>query len=165
MTNETTNETKGKRNRRTRAQVAEALRAKLAKIEAQIAGTFDESSDETLLVQRLKRAIRRRDTVLKSALTLLNGKPATQNSPAVSPIDAKIAGFQKRLDDAIAAKARAIETIERLPADQATLNVALAAAVKGELLEFPTGLYAIPGESERTETEVEAASANEEQSA
>ena len=160
MTNET-NETKGKRNRRTRAQVAEALRAKLAKIEAQMAGTFDESSDESLLVTRLKRAIRRRDTVLKSAFTLLNGKPGTQNSPAISPIDVKIAGFQKRLDDAVKAKARALETIERLPADQATLNVALASAVKGETVEFPTGLYAIPGEGEQTETEIEAASANE----
>lgn len=156
----TTNENSGggKRNRRTRAQMAEALRLKLAKIEAQIAGNFDETGDDNYMVTRLKRAIRRRDTALKSAATLLNGRAATENSPAVSDIETKIQNAQKRLADLETAKARAIETNGRVPFDLETLNAALASAVKGETVEFPTGLYILPGEGERTEAEIEAGS-------
>lgn len=155
----TTNENSGgKRNRRTRAQMAESLRAKLAKIEAQIAGNFDETADDSYMVTRLKRAIRRRDTALKSAATLLNGRHATDNSPAVSDIDTKIANAQKRLADLETAKSRAIETNGRVPFDLEVLNAALATAAKGETVEFPTGLYVLPGENEKTEAEIEAGS-------
>jgi len=153
------NENSKTRNRRTRVEMAEALRAKLAKIEAQIAGNFDESSDDSYMVTRLKRAIRRRDTALKVAATVLGGRNATENSPAVSDIDTKIANAQKRLADLTETKARAIETQGRVPFDLETLNAALAGAVKGETIEFPTGLYILPGEGERTEGEIEAGAA------
>jgi len=151
----TTNENKGgKRNRRTRVEVAEALRAKLAKIEAQIAGNFDATKDDSYIVTRLKAAIRRRDTALRVAATVIGGKKATENSPAMSDIDTKIANAQKRLADLTATKARAIETQARVPFDLETLNAALATAVKGEPVEFPSGLFVLP--SEQTEGEVEA---------
>jgi hypothetical protein len=151
----TTNENKGgKRNRRTRVEVAEALRAKLAKIEAQIAGNFDATKDDTYIVTRLKAAIRRRDTALRVAATVLGGKKATENSPAMSDIDTKIANAQKRLADLTETKARAIETQARVPFDLQTLNAALEVAVKGEPVEFPSGLFVLP--SEQTEGEVEA---------
>lgn len=149
----------GKRNRRTRAQMAEILRAKLAKIEAQIAGNFDETADDSYMVTRLKRAIRRRDTALKVAATVLGGRAATENSPAVSDIDTKIANAMKRLTDLTETKSRAIQTQARVPFDLETLNAALAAAVKGDAVEFPTGLYTLPGEGEKTEGEIEAGAA------
>jgi len=151
----TTNENKGgKRNRRTRVEVAEVLRAKLAKLEAQIAGNFDATKDDSYIVTRLKRAIRRRDTALKLAATIIGGKSATENSPAMSDIDTKIANAQKRLADLTETKARAIETQARVPFDLETLNSALASAVKGETVEFPSGLYVLP--NEQTEGEAEA---------
>ena len=150
----TQNENSGKRNRRTRQEMADKLRAQLAKIEAQIAGNFDATKDDSYIVTRLKRAIRRRDTALKLAGTVLGGKSATENSPAMSDIETKIANAQKRLADLTETKARAIETQARVPFDLETLNAALALAVKGEAVEFPSGLYVLP--NEQTEGEVEA---------
>jgi len=155
----------GKRNRRTRQEMLEKRLAEVAKLQAQIAGNFDESSDDSYMVTRLKRAIRRRDTALKVAGTVMGGRAATDNSPAVSDIDTKIANAQKRLADLTETKARAIETQARVPFDLETLNAALASAVKGETVEFPTGLYILPGEGEKTEGEIEAGAAHADNSA
>jgi hypothetical protein len=157
----TTNENNkgGKRNRRTRVEMLESMRAKVAKIEAQIAGNFDETADDSYMVTRLKRAIRRRDTAMKVAAAVLGGRVATENSPAVSDIETKILNAQKRLTDLTETKARAIETNGRVPFDLETLNDALRRAVAGETIEFPTGLYVLPGEGERTEGEIEASAA------
>ncbi len=154
MTND--NSKGGKRNRRTRVEMAAELRARLAKIEAQIAGNFDESTEDGFMVTRLKRAIRRRETAINTAETLLNGRAATEKSPAVAGIDAKIENAEKRLADLRAAKGRALETQARVPFDVDVLRAALDSAVAGNEVEFPTGLYVLPGET--TDAEVEAGS-------
>lgn len=154
----TTNETEnGKRNRRTRKEMLEAARAKLAKLEAQVAGTWTgDESDDNYMAKRLKAAIRRRETAIKNAETLLKGRAATKNSPAVSDIDTKIKNAEKRLSDMRDAKNRANEILARVPFDVETLQDALVKVDNGDEVEYPTGLYILPQESEKTEAEHEA---------
>jgi hypothetical protein len=130
--------------------------AEVAKLQAQIAGTFDETGDG-FLVTRLKRAIRSRDTALRVAQTVLGGRNKTENSPAVSDIDTKIANAQKRLADLVQTKANAIEVQAQVPFDLETLNSALSGAIDGTVLEFPVLQYRLS--TERTEGEVEAGAA------
>ena len=160
-----TNESKGgKRNRRTRVEMAAIYEAKLAKIKAQIAGNFDETADDSYMVTRLKRAIRRRETALTTAGTLLNGRAATEKSPMVPSIGEKIANAEKRVADLRAAQNRAIEAQARVPFDVDVLRELLASAEKGEAVDFPTTLYVLPGENERTEAEIEAGSVSNQDS-
>lgn len=157
----TTNETTGnggKRNRRTRLEMKAALEAKLAKLQAQIDGSYDESGDDSFLVKRLRRAIRRRETAMGNAATLLGGRAATEKSPAVASIDSKIENAEKRLADLRLAKTRALEIQARVPFDIDVLRSSLEGAEAGTVLEFPTGLYVLPGESEKTDAEIEAGS-------
>lgn len=163
MTNETTNEKGGKRSRRTRVEQLEFLRQKMAKIEAQIAGNFDETQDDSYMVTRLKRAIRKRETALKAAGTLLNGRAATENSPAISAIAVKIANAETKLANLRTAVVRATEAEGRLPFDIATLRETLERASKGETVDFPEGLFVLPNEATRTEAEIEAGSVVSEQ--
>jgi len=158
-TNETNGgneKTKGKRNRRTRAEVAAELRARLAILEAKLAGNYDDSQEDGYIVKRLKAAIRRRETTLGTVETLLNGRKATEKSPQVAPIDEKIANAEKRLADLRASKVQALETQARVPFDIERLRGVLEMAERGEAVEFPTGLYLIP--NEKTDAEHEAAS-------
>jgi uncharacterized protein (UPF0335 family) len=159
MTTNENNGGKGKRNRRTRLEVMAELKAKLAKLEAKVAGVYDDSQEDGYTVKRLKAAIRRRETAQGTAETLLNGRAATEKSPQVSPIDEKIANAEKRLADLRKAKTQAMETIARLPFDIEVLRTLLERANKGEAVEFPTGLYLIPGE--KTDAEHEAASVHD----
>lgn len=153
MTNENS---KTRNNRRTRVEMKAALEAKLAKLQAQIDGNYDESGDDSFLTKRLRRAIRSRETALGVAETLLYGRAATEKSPAIGGIETKIQNAEKRLADLFAAKQRAIETQARVPFDIDALRVALTGAEQGTVLEMPTGLYILPGE--KTDAEIEAAS-------
>lgn len=148
--------TKGKRNRRTREQMLAEARAKVAKLEAKIAGNYDDSQEDGYMVKRLKAAIRRRETTLTTIETLLNGRAATEKSPQVAPIAEKIANAEKRLYDLRKAQTQAIETAARVPFDIERLREVLAMAEGGSEVEFPTGLYLIP--NEKTDAEHEAAS-------
>jgi len=161
VTNENGKGNGGKRNRRTREQIKAELEAKLAKINAKLNGTFVETDDESLLVKRLRRAIRKRETAIGNAGTLLTGRAATEKSPAIPTIDSKIENAQKRLDDLRLAKNRAMEIQARVPFDIDRLRSALEGAEKGTVLEFPTELYILPGEDEKTDAEHEAASVSE----
>jgi predicted glycoside hydrolase/deacetylase ChbG (UPF0249 family) len=148
-----------KRNRRTRVEMLAALEAKLEKLKAQVSGTYDPTSDEgTFIEKRLRRAIRRRNTALGNAQTLMDGRQATERSPSVSPIDVKIENAEKRLTDLRAAKARAVEMQAQLPFDIERLEALLEKAEAGEDVEFPNDLYRLPNEGERTDAEIEAGS-------
>ena len=145
--------TKATRNRRTRAQIIADLEAKLAKAKAKAEGTYDASADDTFGVKRLRTAIRTRETAMTAASNLLNGKAATEKSPALSDIDTKIANAMARIANMQAAKARAIEQIGALPADIDRLRALLAKAETGETVEFPNDLYRLPTEKSAEETE------------
>lgn len=155
--NEKNENGKGKRNRRTRNEMIAAYEAKLARLKAQAEGTFDESDDDTYTVKRLRRAIRRRETAIGNAGTLLNGKAATEKSPAVPSILSKIENAEKRLADLRLAQKRAHEITAQVPFDVEKLTALLERAEKGEAVEFPTDLYILPGENDKTEAETEAA--------
>ena len=149
----TTNENKT-RNRRTRAQMIADMETKLAKLRAQAEGKFDPSTDENYGVKRLRSAIRRRETLLTTACVVLNGRAATDKSPAVADIDQKIANAEQRVANLRLTKDRAIEQTAALPGDIDTLRALLARAEAGETVEFPTtGLYPIPENKTEAETE------------
>ena len=159
MTNENTG--KATRNRRTRVQVMADLEAKLARLKAQVEGTYSEDTEsDTWLVKQLRRAIRRRETAMGNATTLLEGRKATEKSPAIGTIDSKIANAETRLKDMHLAKSRAIEQLALLPNDIERLRDALTLAESDDKAnaEMPTGLYVLPNESERTDAEIEAGS-------
>lgn len=153
----TTNETTGKRNRRTRAQMIAEYETKLATLKAKQEGTFDPATDDNYGVKRLRSAVRRRDTLLTTAGTLLNGRAATEKSPAVSDIDTKIANAEQRVANLKLSKVRAIEQMAALPADIDTLRALLVRAEAGETVEMPTNLYPIP--ENKTDAEIEAGAA------
>ena len=145
------------RNRRTRQEMLAKRLAEVAKLQAQIAGNFDGEGTDGFLVTRIKRAIRSRDTAIRVAQTVLGGRSKTENSPAVSDIDTKIANAQKRLADLVLTKTNAVEVLAKVPADLDTLNSALPGAIDGTVLEFPVLSFKLS--TERTEGEVEAGAA------
>lgn len=107
------------------------------------------------LSSRLKRAKRTRETALHRAQVAVNGKAATAKSPALPTIEEKIERAQKRLDDLIETQNRALEQIAELPKDIERLELLIEAEAAGDDVEFPKGLYRLPGEGEQTEGEAE----------
>lgn len=148
-----------KRKRATREEMMARLQAKLERLQAQKEGTYV-PDDETLTLKRLRSALRKRHTAMGNARMLLNGRPATEKSPAMNSIDEKIANAEKRLADLHTAKARAEEQLANLPFDIERLEAIIGVAETGTDVEFPTGLYPLPSEQDRTEAEVEASVAN-----
>lgn len=154
---ENENKTGIKRPRRTIEQRRADLMAELARLDAKAAGTFDPSQEEGYGLKRLRAAVRSRETAMGNATAVLNGKPGTEKSPAVSSIGVKIANARARLDNLILAEQRAVEILAALPADIETLRGLVERAEKGETVEMPTNLYRLPGEDEQTDAEREAA--------
>lgn len=141
-----------KRKRATRKEMIERKRAELEKLLAQEAGTFtDEGSD---MAKRLRKAMKKRRTILHRAEVLLNGRPATEKSPAVNGIDEKIQNAEKRLNDLIESKRRAELQVANLPFDIEKLELLLEEDEAGEEVSFPDDLFKIGGEKP-TDREVE----------
>ena len=153
-----TNETKNKRHRATRDEMLAKLKAKIAKIEAQQAGAFNPETEDGYMVKRLNAAIRRRETVLKAAGTLINGRAATQSSPMLPPIATKIANAETRLASLRADLAQAEAVQVAMPGDIERLTSLLAQVEAGETVEFPTDLFPLPDDSKRSDAQIEAAS-------
>jgi predicted nucleic acid-binding Zn-ribbon protein len=146
-----------KRNRRTRVEMLAALQEKLDRLKAQVSGTYDPTNDEgTYIVQRIRRAIRRRNTAMGNANTLLNGRPATDRSPAVAPVGEKIANAEHRIAELRKAQNRATEILSNVPGDIERLEALLKRAESGDEVEMPNDLYMLPSDEDRTSAEVEA---------
>lgn len=163
-TNSTTNATetvakpKVTRHRRTVKERLEALEQERLRLLAIQEGTYDETQEDGHMVKRLKAAIRRRETVIKAAGTLVNGRAATANSPMLPPIAVKITNAEnavKRLKESLD---RAVAIQAAVPFDIEVLTGLLAKAQAGDAVEFPTNLHPIQDDSKRTDAEVEAAS-------
>jgi hypothetical protein len=142
-----------KRKRATRQEMIERLEAKLQKLQAQAEGNFSDDQ-ESNISKRLKKALRKRRTLLGRADVLLNGRPATEKSPAVNGIDEKIENAQSRLDQLIESKRRAEAQAANLPFDIEKLELLLEEVERGEEPEFPTDLFRI-GTEKPTDREVE----------
>lgn len=150
-----------KRKRATRKEMIERKKAELEKLLAQEAGTYtgDEGSD---IAKRLRKAAKKRKTLLHRAQVLLFGRPATEKSPAVNGIEEKIENAQKRLDNLIESKRRAEEQVANLPFDIEKLELLLEEDERGEEVEFPTDLFRIGGKETDREVEVKVSMGDEE---
>jgi hypothetical protein len=88
----------GRKKTRPIADRKAELLAKLAILEAKENGTYEPSMEPDGL-KGVKAALRRRKTALHQAQILIAGRAATDKSPALPGIDAKIENAQKRLDN------------------------------------------------------------------
>lgn len=150
-----------RKQRRTRAQMIDEWKAKIAKAEAQQEGTYD-SDSETLIGRRLRAAMKKRKTVLHRAGVLIHGRASTEKSPPMNGIVEKIERARQRLKDLIESGGRAEEQVANLPFDIERLAKLIEAEEKGEDVEFPTNLLSLPGEGEQTDTEAEVAAGTSE---
>lgn len=142
-----------RRKRRTRQEIMDELRAKLDKYEAQEDGTYI-PDEETLIAKRIRKALKRRKTAIHQANVLLQGKAATEKSPAQNGIDDKIANAEARLQNLRDAKAHALDMIANLPFDIDRLEKIVEEMDKGNVPEdFPTGLYKLPNSKNDVEHE------------
>jgi len=137
-------------------EIAE-LKAKKARYEAKIAGTYDESS-ETNTLKALEKRLSKTNRELKSAQFVINGKPRGDNGKgwAKLPIAEAIKRLDERMDSHLETQERAKERILQLPLDQTRLTNLIELAKTGEDVEFPTNLYSFGTEQERTDEEHEA---------
>lgn len=143
-----------KRQRATRQEMIERLQAKLERLQQQEEGK-PVASTTPLGVKRLRASIRKRRTALHRANVLLDGHAGSEKSPAINGIAAKIENAQRRLDQLIEARNRAVEQIENLPGDIERLEAALAQAEAGGEVEMPEGLTMLEASND-AEVEVEA---------
>lgn len=158
---ETNSKGGAKRPRRTRIEIIEATRAKLARLEAQVDGTFDASQDESFNGKRLRAAIRRNETAIKNAESLLFGRAGTDKSPAIASIDVKIANAEKHVRNLQTAKESALAVQAQAPFNVDKLVSALASFEAGNGDgSLPDGLYVLPGDE--TDVQKEVAFANRE---
>jgi hypothetical protein len=149
--------TKKKRNRRTKAEMAEHYRKLAEQYEAELDGSVDTSSQSGVL-KALRAALRKRETQLRAARITLDGVTRDDGNGFVrSPIDEKIAHTLNRLESQQETKARAEEAVAAYPFDIERLQALIAAAELGEDVEMPDDLTPLPGDESRTDEEHEAA--------
>lgn len=142
-----------KRTRKTRAEMIEATRAKLAKLEAQAAGEYVDDS----IVKRLKTRLSQVNRELRSANTLVSGVTGKDGKGWTrKPIAEQIAYTESRLESQRESQKRANEFVAALPFDVQTLEALIAAAEQGEEVEFPNDLTMLQRSEERTDEQHEA---------
>lgn len=142
--------TKNKRNRRTKAEMAEHYRKLAEQYEAELDGKVDTSTTGGVL-KALRAALRKRETELRSAVITLDGAEGR------SSIDDKIAHTERRLESQRRTKENAEVMRARLPFDIERLSALVEAGEAGEEVEMPSDLTRLPGEQDRTDEEHEAA--------
>lgn len=146
----------GKRNRRTRAEMLEAAIAKVAKLEAQIEGSYKDE-DENDVLKALKRKLRKTSTALRAARVTLNGLSNSEGKIARKPISETILRTRDRLESQIETQERAEVMVAKLPFDVERLESLIAQTEIGDIVEFPTDLTLLGDEQERTDEEHETA--------
>jgi len=147
---------KRKRKHRTPEQRIADLQAEIAKLEAKKNGTYDPTQEGDTM-SRLRAALRRRQTVLKEALMLRDGRPGTAKSPALNPLEVKIQNAEERLERLTRDKAIMEKRVANLPGDIERLELLIDAAEKGEEVEMPTDLLRLSDDDkEPSDARVEA---------
>lgn len=139
-----------KRNRKTRQEMLAYRLEQVAKLEAQIEGSYQDESENAVL-KNLKKRLRKTNTELRAAQITLNGTEVR------SSIADKIAGTQKRLQSQLDAQANAERYSAALPFDVERLEALIAASEQGEDVEMPSDLTRFADEQDRTDEEHEAA--------
>jgi hypothetical protein len=143
--------------KRTKEVLLAEANARVAKLTAQIEGTWVAENAEKTGVKAVKAAIRRRKTALHQAKVLINGRAPTAKSPALPGIYGKIENAKLRLANMNEAADRGEAFIANLPFDIERLDALLELSEQeGEEIEVPNGLFKMGGEEDITEAEHEA---------
>lgn len=147
--------TEHKRNRRTREEMLDAALAKVAKLQAQIEGSYKDE-DENDVLKALKRRLRKTNTALRAARITLNGIH-DDGKIARKSIAVTIQATRDRLESQIETEQKAEKAQATLPFDVERLEALIEATEAGELVGFPKDLSRLPNEQDRTDEEHEAA--------
>lgn len=151
--------------RATRKEMIERKRAELEKLLAQEEGSYQEdTSSDSFQVKMMRKALRRRNTLLNHAQVAIDGKPATAKTPALSTIYDKIARLEERLQDAYQTRDNAELAVARLPFDIENLEKALADYDAGEVEEVVWPELSFPTDADPTEHDAEVAASIDEDS-
>lgn len=142
-----------RKKRATRDEMIAATEAKLAKLLAQKSGEYVDDS----IVKRLKNRLSKVNRTLRAANLTVNGVAGSEGKGwSRSPIAEKIATTEARLESQRESQRRATEEMARLPFDVKSLEALVASAEQGDEVEFPTDLYPIGNEQDRTDEQHEA---------
>lgn len=134
----------------------EAALAKVAKLEAQIEGSYKDE-DENDILKALKRRLRKTSTALRAARVTLNGLSNDEGKIARKPISETIERTKVRLASQIETQDRAETMSAALPFDVELLEALIAKTEIGEIVEYPENLTPLGNEQERTDEEHETA--------
>ena len=148
-----------KRNRRTKAEMAEFYAQKAAQLQHELYFCKAAATTETGILKALRNRLRKTQTELKAARYTLNGSvPGPDGKGMVrSSIAEKIALTEKRLASQIETRDRAEEAQARFPMDIERLEALIELAQAGEEVEFPIDLTPLSNEQEMTDEQHEAA--------
>ncbi len=146
-----------KRNRKTRQEMLEVYQAKVAKLEAQIAGSFEDDTGGAIIKQ-LKKRLRKTQTALRAATVTIDGITGKDGKGWTrAPIADKIETTRKRLLSQIETQERAENFAAKLPFDVERLKALIELAEAGEEVEMPSDLTRFGKDAERSDEEHEAA--------
>ena len=146
-----------KRNRKTREEMLAVRLAQVAKLQAQIEGSY-ENEHENDVLKALKNRLRKTETALRAASVILNGITKEDGKGwQRAPQQEKIEATQRRLGDQLMAMKRAELVSATLPFDVEILTASIGAVEAGDTdVEFPTDLHSLKGDEPKTDEEVEA---------
>ncbi len=143
--------------KRTKEVLLAEANARVAKLTAQIEGTWIAENEEKTGVKAVRAALRRRKTALHQARVLIDGRGATAKSPALPGLYMKITNAEDRLYSMREAAQRGEDFIQNLPFDIERLDELLKLSEQeGEDIEVPNGLFKMGGEEDVTDAEHEA---------
>jgi len=109
--------------RSTRPEMIAKLEERLAILQAQQAGDYaEDTSSDSFQIKMIRKALRRRGTLLHRAGVVLNGKPATATTKGGKTIAEDIERLEARLADRVLTQANAVEQEAKLPFDIETLQ-------------------------------------------
>jgi hypothetical protein len=144
------------RNRRTRKEMIELRRQQLEKLLAEEEGRIP--SSESGVLKALRNRLRKTKTALKAARMTLEGvRQENGDGWHRPPIDEKIEHTKQRLASQIETRDRAEEHRAALPGDVERLEALVEAATAGQDVEFPKDLTPLTPDEERTDEEHETA--------
>lgn len=157
-----------RKKRATREEVIASTRLKLEKLLAQEAGTHQEDeSTDSFGIKMIRRALRKRETLLHRAGVILNGKPRTAQTPGGKTIDEQIEAMEARLTDKRKTRTNAIEQEAKLPFDIDSLQTIVSNYDNAEDpttvdVSFPELEVKVDGDPTDSEVEADAALEGEE---
>ena len=144
------NPPKKRRRRRTREERMQELQRKLERMQMQASGEFVPQDDPTG-EKTVRRALKKRQTAIRNAQELIDGKPNPEKPGKylANPIDIKIENKERQLRNLYAERDEANRQLAELPVDISRLESLVERVESGETVELPEDLHPIrSGEAE-----------------